>query len=419
MLRIISLLGCLMLTICLGVPSALAVNKALSLDGDGDYVEIVDSPILNNLESQITIEAWIRADGYPGEWMSIIYKGDEFEPDWANRSFTLWLNHNGYIHFASAPSGSGQMRLDSPNGSIQLDTWYHVSGIIDSVNHSMKLLINGNEVASRSFGNSIRVSSLPLRIGWTHEENTPHSSTYSSFTGQIDEVRIWNVARTQEEIQVTMNTMLQGDEAGLVGYWKFDDGTTDDSSTSSNDGTLYGDAKIVPLDWFQPKVGDVSGDGTISAYDAALILQYVIGLIDKFPATSPISQAAQKYISGEISIDELDSILQKWGYPSVFKLLGLENQLLQNYPNPFNPETWIPFKLAQSAPVTINIYDVKGQLLRALHIGNKGAGIYVTKDKAAYWDGMDTLGEKVGSGIYFYTLQAGDFSATRKMLIVK
>ena len=79
----------------------------------------------------------------------------------------------------------------------------------------------------------------------------------------------------------------------------------------------------------------------------------------------------------------------------------------------------IPFKLAQEAPVTISIYNAKGQLLRTLHIGNKGAGIYVTKDKAAYWDGMDTLGEKVGSGIYFYTLQAGDFSATRKMLIVK
>ena len=166
-------------------------------------------------------------------------------------------------------------------------------------------------------------------------------------------------------------------------------------------------------------IADVSGDGTISALDAALILQYVIGLIDKFPATNPISQAGQKYISGEISIDELDRMLQKWGYPSVFKLLGLENQLLQNYPNPFNPDTWIPFKLAQNAPVTINIYDTKGQLVRALHIGNKGAGIYVTKEKAAYWDGMDSLGEKVSSGVFFYTLRAGEFRATRKMLIVK
>ena len=58
---------------------------------------------------------------------------------------------------------------------------------------------------------------------------------------------------------------------------------------------------------------------------------------------------------------------------------------------------------AQEAPVTISIYNAKGQLVRTLHIGNKGAGVYVTKDKAAYWDGRDTLGEKVASGVYYYT----------------
>ena len=170
---------------------------------------------------------------------------------------------------------------------------------------------------------------------------------------------------------------------------------------------------------YLPLTGDVSGDGTISAYDAALILQYVVGLIDQFPATSPIGQAAQKYAAGEITVEELDRILQKWGYPSVFKLLGFENQLLQNYPNPFNPETWIPFKLAQDAPVTISIYDTKGQLIRTISLGNRNAGIYTTKDKAAYWDGRDSLGEQVSSGVYFYTLQAGEFRATRKMVILK
>ncbi len=170
---------------------------------------------------------------------------------------------------------------------------------------------------------------------------------------------------------------------------------------------------------YMPLVGDVSGNCEITAYDAALILQYVIGLIDNFPADSPISQAAQKYISGEITIEELDRILQRLGYPSVFKLLGLENQLLQNYPNPFNPDTWIPFKLAQNAPVTISIYNAKGQIIRAISLGTKQAGIHVTKDRAAYWDGKDSLGEKVASGVYYYTLQAGEFSATRKMVILK
>ena len=93
--------------------------------------------------------------------------------------------------------------------------------------------------------------------------------------------------------------------------------------------------------------------------------------------------------------------------------------LLQNYPNPFNPETWIPFKLAQNAPVTISIYDTKGQLIRTIALGNQNAGVYVTKSKAAYWNGRDSLGEKVASGLYYYTLQAGEFRATRKMVIMK
>ena len=93
--------------------------------------------------------------------------------------------------------------------------------------------------------------------------------------------------------------------------------------------------------------------------------------------------------------------------------------LLRNYPNPFNPDTWIPYQLSESATVTIRIYNVSGQLIRTLHLGAKPAGFYLTKDKAAYWDGRDSLGQSVASGVYFYTLQAGDFTATRNMAIVK
>jgi len=93
--------------------------------------------------------------------------------------------------------------------------------------------------------------------------------------------------------------------------------------------------------------------------------------------------------------------------------------LLQNYPNPFNPETWIPFKLAEGAIVTISIYDTKGQLIRTIALGHQSAGVYVTKDRAAYWDGCDSLGRKVASGVYFYTLHAGAFRAAKRMSIVK
>ena len=96
-----------------------------------------------------------------------------------------------------------------------------------------------------------------------------------------------------------------------------------------------------------------------------------------------------------------------------------ENALLANFPNPFNPETWIPYHLAKPTEVTITIYAVNGQVVRELELGHQPAGIYQTHSRAAYWDGRNAFGEPVASGVYFYRLTAGDFTATRKMLIRK
>ena len=101
------------------------------------------------------------------------------------------------------------------------------------------------------------------------------------------------------------------------------------------------------------------------------------------------------------------------------RLLPKETALLPNYPNPFNPETWIPYQLAESAEVTLCIYAVDGTLVRTLSLGHKAVGIYQSRSRAAYWGGKNQIGEPVASGVYFYTLTAGDFTATRKMLIRK
>ncbi|RKU24755.1 hypothetical protein C6503_00620 [Candidatus Poribacteria bacterium] len=90
-----------------------------------------------------------------------------------------------------------------------------------------------------------------------------------------------------------------------------------------------------------------------------------------------------------------------------------------NYPNPFNPETWIPYQLQKPADVQISIYNQSGILIRELSLGYQAAGQYISRSRAAYWDGRNQVGEPVASGLYFYTLTAGDFSATRKMLILK
>ena len=105
-----------------------------------------------------------------------------------------------------------------------------------------------------------------------------------------------------------------------------------------------------------------------------------------------------------------------------------QNLLLQNYPNPFNPETWIPYQLSENTDVSISIYGTTGELVRTLSLGYQSAGFYNSRDRAAYWDGRNALGEPVASGVYFYTLStestrdsvtAGEFTTTRKMLILK
>lgn len=96
-----------------------------------------------------------------------------------------------------------------------------------------------------------------------------------------------------------------------------------------------------------------------------------------------------------------------------------ETELLRNYPNPFNPETWIPYYLSEDADVTLTIYNVSGELVRSIDVGHQTAAKYDTRAKAIYWDGRNRFGEQVASGVYFYSLSAGDFSATRKMVILK
>ena len=96
-----------------------------------------------------------------------------------------------------------------------------------------------------------------------------------------------------------------------------------------------------------------------------------------------------------------------------------ETELLRNYPNPFNPETWIPYRLAEDTVVALTIYDLNGQIVRTIDVGHQIAAVYENRSKAIYWDGRNEIGEQVASGVYFYHLSAGDYSTTRKMVILK
>ena len=167
---------------------------------------------------------------------------------------------------------------------------------------------------------------------------------------------------------------------------------------------------------------DVNGDGVVNIFDLTLVAQGIGG-----PAAPPVRGSDSSTIEAWIAEARLaddGSIAFRQGIANLENLLASliipqETALHVNYPNPFNPETWIPYQLATPAEVTLTIYDMNGGTVRRFEVGYQPAGLYQSRSRAAYWDGRNMRGESVASGLYFYTLKAGEFTATRKMLIRK
>ena len=174
---------------------------------------------------------------------------------------------------------------------------------------------------------------------------------------------------------------------------------------------------------------DVNGDGTINVLDLIVVAQ---NLGEPANAAAPSNLAMdnlqldpatiQAWIA-QAEVKNDGSLAFRQGIANLQRLLASllpeKTALLPNYPNPFNPETWIPYHLAEAADVTVRIYAADGVLVRTLTLGYQVAGIYESRSRASYWDGKNEVGEPVASGLYFYTLTAGDFIATRKLLIKK
>ena len=174
---------------------------------------------------------------------------------------------------------------------------------------------------------------------------------------------------------------------------------------------------------------DVNGDGTINVLDLIIVAQNFGGSTAAAPSNvtvidnSELDPAMVQAWLAQAAVENDGSLAFQQGIANLQQLLALllpeKTALLANYPNPFNPETWIPYHLAAPADVTVHIYAADGALVRMLGLGHQVAGIYESRNRAAYWDGKNEAGESVASGLYFYTLTAGDFAATRKMLIKK
>jgi len=196
---------------------------------------------------------------------------------------------------------------------------------------------------------------------------------------------------------------------------------------------FYGD---ILIDGKSAPVGTV-----ITAYDPEGVLcsRYTVKKAGRFgfqhvygdDKTTPIDEGAQRgdvitfYVNGQPAISDGSSVwisdgaLIEINLRAHAPLIPKFSMLYQNFPNPFNPETWIPYQLSKDSDVNIKIYDVSGRLVQTLELGNKEAGVYLEKEKSGYWNGRNNTGESAASGVYFYSITAGDFTATKKMLILK
>ncbi len=182
-----------------------------------------------------------------------------------------------------------------------------------------------------------------------------------------------------------------------------------------------------------PDPADVNRDGTVNVRDIVLAAALISAKAAAPSAYTAIEtqrgnlllrpEDIQLWLTQIQRVDTRDPTFQRGVIVLKHLMEALtpkKTGLLPNYPNPFNPETWIPYQLAEAADVMLTIYATDGRLIRTLSFGHQSAGMYQSKNRAAYWDGRNELGEPVASGIYFYTLRvSGEFTATRKMLIRK
>ena len=234
---------------------------------------------------------------------------------------------------------------------------------------------------------------------------------------------------------LTLSDVLLTDRAGRISYARVKTGQITAPLLSigdlDGDGVVnVQDLVIVASNFSQTgeNLADVNGDGIVNIVDLTLVAGAITdtaGAPMAWHSDAEITltrKDVEQWLREAQQVALSDPVFQRGVFVLQQLLLALtprETVLFPNYPNPFNPETWIPYQLATSADVTLRIYAAHGKLVRTLALGHQPVGIYRDRNRAAYWDSRNELGEPVASGVYFYTLTAGDFIATRKMVIMK
>ncbi len=297
--------------------------------------------------------------------------------------------------------------------------------------------------------------------------DSPREQASTMFVGSGDAVKVWlngelvhenAVDRDADDYQEPVGVVLKRGENFLLvavyegkGWWSgfFGlDPATEFSVRIPNyrapvphRADLNGDGRVSILDMIEvafyfgreikPENSyiDLNNDGVINISDLIVVAQHLgtetdIGAAPLSPAMVKnwITLAWDEYdgsIEFQKGITNLENLLVSLTSEKLDEIIIEKTALFANYPNPFNPETWIPYQLAMPSEVVMTIHSATGKVVRTLTLGHQPAGVYKTQNRAAHWNGRNEQGESVSSGIYFYTLTAGNFTATRKMLILK
>ena len=329
--------------------------------------------------------------------------GEMYSAAYAPDGSTIAGSVHNEVWFWNVRSGEIEKKLTGHVGEIQ--RWPHV--------HTVAFSSNGKTLMSASNDGSICLWDV---------DTGERKDIFRGHTGLL----------VDAAYSPNGKTLASGSEDGTVLLWEI---TSSEFAQHSVDVNGDGVVNILDLTLVASNFGeqgenisDVNGDGVVNILDLTLVAA-AFGDTAAAPEISSLNLAnmptradVATWLQHARQVNLTDSTFRR-GILILEQLLAVltpqETILLANYPNPFNPETWIPYQLAQPAEVTLTIYAVDGKLVRTLDLGHQPVGIYHGKSRAAYWDGRNAQGEPVASGVYFYTLTAGEFTATRKMLIRK
>ena len=248
---------------------------------------------------------------------------------------------------------------------------------------------------------------LPPNSGFSLSTDASRIEAGTTFTAHLKTANVTDLAGWQTDITFDP-TVLKAKAVNEGDFLK-----QADEDTHFEKGTIQNKrGKITGLSAVKVSQGGATGQGTLlSIQFTALASGETRVTLRNFRAGSSTGKP--------IDSPSIEMFIVVEGQPAAPVLVPEDTTVFHNYPNPFNPETWIPYQLEQPADVKITIYAADGQLVRVLNLGHQAAGYYIGRRRAAHWDGKNTVGEPVASGIYFYQLQADNWSFLRKMVILK